>query len=325
MSTIKKLVGSAAVMLLTPGVFAQTTITLAPSQATPIWDAQLDRQYQFVRGAAHMDLSQVAANALDFSEAIPHAASDITFGYGGTHSGRLEMMSLSGGLTLTMPQSEGFYSGGSVSIDNIRLDLVHQTIVADLTGVLNATIDSPQVVTSSPNTTVWTVGSVTGIGPTQLPLEPGRSYGAASILAQSGFVVLGTQDYTPFMQYPCDDWGAGGVCTTYGAADTVDTFRADFLLSDLQMPLEVMKFVAKSWGPAGSTSSAVSGLRQINENAEGWGNLNASAFFRASDYVAYSYSQLPLLPSVPEPSTYVLMGLGLLGICCVRSASQRLQ
>jgi hypothetical protein len=235
-------------------------------------------------------------------------------GGGGGGAGQLGVLALQGGLSIAIGQTEGIAAGGSVQMSNLRVDLNNGQIIADLFGTSVATADAPSATYNSLNTVVWTAGAVSG--PTLINAADLGAANADSALTAAGFGVVDRQTmptlgtciggYPYYSSYPC-----------MKNADVL-TFRSDVMLNTLEMTPEATEFLINSLilDPTGNTI-----LTAVNFSTEKWGSLAVGTFFRTIPNVT---GFLPSIPaSIPEPSTYALMGLGLLGIWGVSRRAAR--
>ena len=177
---------------------------------------------------------------------------------------------------------DGVLDGGRVTVRNLKFDLAHKTVYADLTGQalqIDGTYGPEQ---QSLNTALWSIGSIQG--PTAIPPT---ALLAASQGDTSQLQALGFQNVT------ANGGFNGGV-----------SFNASNVLSNLKVTPEGFQFFATSLGlTEGSTGYTT--LNSVNQQSDGWGSIQSTLVF-----------------AVPEPSTYALMGLGLVGITLVARRRQ---
>jgi PEP-CTERM motif len=193
----------------------------------------------------------------------------------------------------------GTLNGGTLLVENIRFDLVSRAVIADVTGdadPVDGEDDTPAVSVSG--MTMWTWGVNDTSGPTSLNPDSVLAANPVSALTADGFTLLDQRDST------VSNWrtpAAGDFFQKY-------TVLAPTTFNNLQITPVARQFFIDSFGlgPTGVTA-----LDAVNNSIGGWGKVASNIVFEVQE--------------VPEPSTYALMGLGLVGISLVarrRSAAK---
>ncbi len=248
------------------------------------------------------------------------AVDTLTVQSAGVNAGEMLDLGLKGGLRMSSRSLDGTATGGVIEMSNIHVDLENGRIVADLSGTRYA-IDTPDSIYYQPAesfsslaTAVWTFNSVNG--PTRI--NPASLAGADPIgaLKSDGFTVY-TEDVVTYVPSTCSLYTGNGYftypCDKAVTRPTLLALRSDLTLNDLMLTSEANTFLSDAWG---LESVGLSALDFVNAKPEGWGDMRLGAFFLSG-----FNTKLPA--SIPEPSTYMLMGLGLLGVWAVSRQSAR--
>jgi hypothetical protein len=183
-----------------------------------------------------------------------------------------------GGALEQAPRTANLLKGGQIAFTNLRFNLLDKTVTADLAGtplVFNA---ATQTYVPGVTTTLKDVvtWSITSItGPTTL------SPSALAAAAAGNFAPLQSQGFELKTQ-----------------ADGTQIVQASNVLYGLKVTELGFNTVAQSLG-IGPTSVAWGALADVNNEPDGWGSITSTISFTRT---------------IPEPSTYLLMGLGLVGI-----------
>ena len=188
------------------------------------------------------------------------------------------------GAILTAPVKSVFATGGTASVSNLRVDLTNNTIYADLVGTNNATKTKPATSVTLLGQALWTFASITG--PT--------SINPASLLAADPAAALIKDGYTNVQKFA----DASGVYYTATANNAITGLS----LVGGTSGSGAFNFFANSLGLLGNGRLALAGVSD-------WGRLDSS--------LQISFGRMAVVPEVPEPSTYALMGLGLAGLATV--------
>jgi hypothetical protein len=198
-------------------------------------------------------------------------------------TGAIQTMGNAGGVLLAGTFISGTMTGGSVGVNNMRFDLANGQVVADLIGHRNPVGTKPAADYNSPDTVLWIFDKATVTGTTMIRPEDLLATDPVAAMAAAGYQVQ-IQD--------------GQV--QYVAENVITGLRATFA---------GITFFKNSLG---LLSTGVGGLIPLNSDPTdmngvpvavgGWGTVT---------------SRLVFTTAVPEPSTYALMGLGLVGLALV--------
>jgi PEP-CTERM motif len=197
----------------------------------------------------------------------------------------------------------GTLTGGSLLVENIRFDIANRAVIARVVGDASAYEDEngneidPAAVVDE-NMTLWTWGANDTVGPISLNPDAVLAADPVAALTAEGFTLL-------------NQVSSGQLNTN--TPDPTDTFQkytvlAPTTFNNLQITAAGRQFFINSLGlgPTGITA-----LDAVNTATGGWGKVASNIVFEVQE--------------VPEPSTYALMGLGLVGISLVarrRSAAK---
>lgn len=189
-------------------------------------------------------------------------------------TGQINTVLAYGGAAQTAVFKAGVLEGGSASITNLNIDLVNKRVYADLLGNAGTTYENNQ-----PGAHLWDITTITG--PTSIPPSALLAAGSGDT---SQLTALGYQ-----------------IISNVGGLYTV---KASNVLSGLQVTAGGFDFFADALGLLpGSTGYTT--LAGVNANG-GWGSLKSE--------LTFTVRELGTTPAVPEPSTYALMGVGLVGV-----------
>ena len=180
-----------------------------------------------------------------------------------------------GGWSITGTRIGGTLTGGESRVTNLRFNLAGGQVMADLAGTKAAVGTQPAMTYNSPNTVLWTFDPTTDVvGATRL---------TASNLQVGTPSVDGSQGYT--YEYLGQD--AQGL-SSYAVTGTTH-------INNLQITDAGNDFLINSLGLLATGQDA---FNAVNSSTGGWGSVTL-----ANKFIL-----------LPEPSTYALMGLGLVGI-----------
>jgi PEP-CTERM motif len=230
----------------------------------------------------------------------------------GSNAGQLNGFSLPGGMRIVAPFEPGTAAGGQFQIDNIRIDLSNRRVMADLSGESLPLDDMPATTYNRPDTVLWTFDGVTGA--TRINPDSLLSANPASALRSDGFTVYADAETTLEPATCYSETGYGTVpyaCMQPVTREFVTALRSDLALDNLEMSQEALDIFKGSLGLGPLGEQVTDALNNGQLGPHKWGTMNVSAFFSVPNQLGI-YAALPA--SIPEPSTYALMGLGLLGV-----------
>jgi len=193
-------------------------------------------------------------------------------------TGQVLAVGSQGGAVQTGTRIPGTLTGGTASVTNLRFDLAGKTVIADLVGTKAAVGTTAAVNFNLPSTTLWTIGTISG--PTVIPPSALLAANPVTAMAAAGFsnIVKKTD--------------ARGVYYEAEAANVI---------SGLTITTAGFNFFS---GALGLGSVGIGALKNVTD----YGTVNSALKFSVREVTG------TVTPLVPEPSTYALMGLGLVGM-----------
>jgi PEP-CTERM motif len=205
-------------------------------------------------------------------------------------TGVIGLVTANGGATQTAPFIDGTLDGGQMTVNNLKIDMPNKLVYADMAYRALDTSGNYGPLVVNNNVALWSIGTITG--PTALAEWTPLSHGDyTEILA------LGYEWVRPTSEQATDPafWGDRPI------------FRARNTLSNLTVTDEGFAIFAAGLGLVGTPNGennaiGYDALAGVNTRAGGWGTMKSEIYIR---------------PGLPEPSTYALMGLGLVGIAAV--------
>jgi PEP-CTERM motif len=216
---------------------------------------------------------------------IDATVSKLTADIDGATAGRFTTVNALGGAQQTAAFLDGVLDGGMAKITNLEIDLVNKRVYADVFGDngFDPVIDTKRLY-------LWDITNISGpttITPAALlQAADGDTSGVTAL----GFKIDGTEA------------AQAGFGTKYLVSTTN-------VLSGLKITTEGFNFFSTALGLAPG-STGYNTLNGVNGFAEGWGSLQSKINFSAREVLSTT-------PVVPEPSTYALMAVGLVGISLV--------
>lgn len=191
-----------------------------------------------------------------------------------------------GGAIESAPYIESTIDGGQVYFRNLRFDLPNKLVYADIAYSPLEVDGSSAPLIQRDDVAMWTVDSITG--PTRISPE-------GVLAAAAGDLSILQAQAIEFLP-PAEGSQAGASLLARGTT----------VFHGLRVTEEGFSYVSTGLGlPLGSIGNDV--LASINLQPEGWGSITSNLYF-----------SMP----VPEPSTYALMGLGLLGVVWARKTKR---
>jgi len=200
-----------------------------------------------------------------------------------------------GGLTIEIAKPiDGLVDGGRFGLSGLRVDYDAHAVYGNLSGgyagpqgwVSLAGADNVQLFSFG------TIAGVRGLSPEAVGAALG---GDASALAAAGWGIQSSGR---------DALGVVGWSEMSGLKITAETYN----------------YMRDALGiPEGSTGYNF--LNQLNNTAQGWGTLRVGMGMRVTGSSSLQDTLAPVRV-VPEPATYALMGLGLVGLAVVRARRQ---
>jgi PEP-CTERM motif len=205
-------------------------------------------------------------------------------------TGVIGLVSATGGATQTAPFIEGTLDGGQMTVNNLQIDLANKLVYADMAYKALQLDGSYGPLVSNPHVPLWTIGTVSG--PTVIP--------------PSGLLKAADGDFSEMLAVGYQQASVtpkpGGTPASW---TDLYTITASNLLTELRVTPEGFGIFAAGLGLAPG-SIGYDALDGVNAKAGGWGSMTST--------VSFAYCYASNVTPCPEPATYALMGLGLVGI-----------
>lgn len=192
-------------------------------------------------------------------------------------TGQVLAVQSAGGAVQTGTRISGVLTGGVASVTNLKFDLANKVVIADLTGTKSAIGTNAAVNYNLGTTTLWNIATITG--PTVIP--------PAALLAADPVAAMTAA-------------GFSNVVKLTDAQGVYYTGESNNLISGLSITQAGFDFFKNSLG-LGATG--ISALTAVTD----YGSVTSNLKFSVREVGA-------VVPEVPEPSTYAMMAIGLVGL-----------
>jgi len=207
--------------------------------------------------------------------------------YSAASVGQITTANAIGNMTLFATQNAAL-TGGTINVTDVTFDLYSGKVTATVLGQRNAVGKVTAQTYAAQTLTLWTFAGVAAggadiVGPTGV--DP------VSLLSADPVAALTADGFNNITQVGVND---GGFAIYEGTASTT--------ISNLTMTTEALTYF-KTVLNTNATGSAA--IEAVNTAAGKWGTVASNLTMRVQE------------TAVPEPSTYALMGLGLVGISLV--------
>lgn len=213
------------------------------------------------------------------------------------------------GRTILTSDRNAVATGGTMVIDNMTINLYNGTVAATVSGtrlaVAYGSNPQAQVDFAPQNITLWTFAGIAA--------------GGADI---AGFSQINVNDFkSSSYEQLTDPAFCGSTCYTLITDNSTGSPRyavqTTTEISHLTMTYEGMAILNAIMG---SNITGQAAVENVNNVADRWGSIQTDLILRQ---VGHLEDPPFVLPSIPEPSTYALMGLGLVGIRLVASRRKK--
>lgn len=218
----------------------------------------------------------------DVTRAVSKVSATVTSVTVDDQTGAVLTVGSQGGALEQAERMVSVLKGGGVAFTNLRFDLIGRRVIADVSG-------TPLVYDVTTRTT--SPGITTTVK--DLYLWDISYITGPTTLLPSALAEASRGNFTPLVQQGF---------TLKTGADGQATLEAANLLYGLKVTEAGFNLVAQSLGITSGTV-AWTALAAVNDEPDAWGSITSTITFA---------------PSVPEPQSYMLMGLGLLGIVAIR-------
>jgi hypothetical protein len=234
----------------------------------------------------------VVENQIDGTRVSSEATASIISLSADNVTGQIGVVGSAGGALQTGTNIGGTLTGGTALVSNLRFDLANGQVVADLVGRKAAVGTKVAIDYNLPNTILWTFDKATVTGPTAIKPEYLLAADPKAAMEAAGFVVTGSTLQPGFIH------------RTYSV-------KAENVISGLKVTTEGFNFFKNSLG---LLSTGVNALAAVNNDLT---DPDTGAVVGIGGYGTVRSTVLFTVREVPEPSTYALMGLGLVGMSLV--------
>jgi PEP-CTERM motif len=209
-----------------------------------------------------------------------------------SNTGVIGQVTAEGGAMQTAPFIDGTLDGGQMTVNNLKIDLPNKLVYADMAYRALDTGGNYGPLVVNNNVALWNIGTIQG--PTVLP--------PVAVMAAFDGDISPLQALGWELVWPTPEQAAN---LAFWSGQPI--LRASNTLGNLTVTDEGFAIFAAGLGLVGapngeSNSIGYDALAGVNTRAGGWGSMT---------------SDISLTTFLPEPSTYALMGLGLVGIAAV--------
>lgn len=201
-------------------------------------------------------------------------------------------------VTQSAVRLKGVANGGFAAVNNIRFDIAGGRVIADVNAQAAPVGTTTYAPVSVSNMVLWTFDAPGTTGGTY---QPGMT---SDVVGPTGIDPLDILSTTPVADLTAAGFTLLGQAPGDSPGFTKYTVGARTTITDLQITQAGVDFFSAAFGLQTVGSDALKGVNRSLINPNGfWGTVVSDFVFEVQE--------------VPEPSTYALMGLGLVGISLV--------